>query len=110
MWEIYALSAISELKTRASLKRLSEFELDILYARAKTKLWGKMERLRGIPGLKVSDFGTRRRHSFLWQGEIVKTNTHVLGRSIFGTPKIHSDLQHRFTRFLNTVTTVTTSS
>src|SRR6478672_91448 len=37
MWEIYALSAISELKTRASLKRLTELELDILYARAKTK-------------------------------------------------------------------------
>ena len=35
MWEIYALSAISELKTRASLKRLTELELDILYARAK---------------------------------------------------------------------------
>src|ERR1700739_2646377 len=42
MWEIYALSAISELKTRASLKRLSELELDILYARAKNKLWEKM--------------------------------------------------------------------
>src|SRR6201981_550679 len=40
MWEIYALSAISELKTRASLKRLTELELDILYARVKTKLWG----------------------------------------------------------------------
>src|SRR5579862_5940129 len=37
LWEIYALSTISELKTRASLKRLSEFELDILYARAKTR-------------------------------------------------------------------------
>ena len=49
MWEIYALSAIDELKTRASLKRLSEFELDILYARAKTRLWEKMERLRGVP-------------------------------------------------------------
>jgi len=49
MWEIYALSAISELKTRANLKRLSEFELDILYSRAKTKLWEKMERLRCTP-------------------------------------------------------------
>ncbi|HXH68548.1 MAG TPA: hypothetical protein VNI81_15195, partial [Candidatus Limnocylindrales bacterium] len=27
LWEIYALSAISELKTRSNLKRLSEFEL-----------------------------------------------------------------------------------
>jgi nicotinate phosphoribosyltransferase len=32
MWEIYALSAIDELKTRASLKRLSELELDIVCA------------------------------------------------------------------------------
>src|ERR1700734_1090021 len=35
MWEIYALSEIGELKTRAALKDLSEFELDILYARPK---------------------------------------------------------------------------
>src|SRR5580698_9603148 len=34
MWELYALSAINELKTRASLKSLGELELDILYARA----------------------------------------------------------------------------
>ncbi|MGA8528807.1 MAG: nicotinate phosphoribosyltransferase, partial [Acidobacteriaceae bacterium] len=60
MWEIYALAAISEMRTRASLKRLNELELDILYARAKSKLWDKMERLRGVPGLRVSDFGTRR--------------------------------------------------
>ena len=47
MWEIYALSIIDELKTRAALKKLSAFGLDVLYARAKTKLWGKIEQLRG---------------------------------------------------------------
>ncbi len=41
MWEIHALSAIDELKTRASLKKLSELELDILYARAKTRPLGE---------------------------------------------------------------------
>ena len=56
MWEIYALSAIDELKTRASLKQLTEFELDILYARAKTRLWEKMARLRGVPGLTRKRF------------------------------------------------------
>src|SRR5713226_4561296 len=39
MWELYALSILDELKTRAGLKKLREFGLDILYARAKTKLW-----------------------------------------------------------------------
>ena len=51
MWELYALSILDELKTRAGLKKLREFGLDILYARAKTKLWGKIERLRGVPDL-----------------------------------------------------------
>ena len=94
MWEIYALSAISELKTRTSLKRLSEFELDILYARAKTKLWEKMERLRGVPGLKVSDFGTRRRHSFLWQEYVVKAMSDVIGSSFTGTSNTYLAYQH----------------
>ena len=85
MWEVYALSIISELKTRASMKKLSEFELDILYARAKTKLWGKIERLYGVPNLSVADFGTRRRHSFLWQEYVVKAMASNLGRGFIGT-------------------------
>ena len=94
MWEIYALSTISELKTRASLKRLSELELDILYARAKTKLWEKMERLRGVPGLKLSDFGTRRRHSFLWQEYVVTAMIGMLGNSFIGTSNTYLAYKH----------------
>src|ERR1700726_4581475 len=94
MWEIYALSAISELKTRSNLKRLSEFELDILYARAKTKLWEKMERLRCTPGLRLSDFGTRRRHSFLWQEYVVKAMSDVLGSTFTGTSNTYHAYKH----------------
>jgi len=94
MWEIYGLSAVSELRTRDSLKRLSEFELDILYARAKTKLWEKLARLRGVPGLKVSDFGTRRRHSFLWQEYVVKAMTDLLGASFSGTSNTYLAYKH----------------
>lgn len=94
MWEIYTLSAIDELKTRASLKRLSEFELDILYARAKTKLWEKMERLRGVPRLSVSDFGTRRRHSFLWQEYVVKAMSDVLGANFAGSSNTYLAYKH----------------
>jgi nicotinate phosphoribosyltransferase len=36
MWELYAVDIFDELRTRASMKKLSEFYLDILYARAKT--------------------------------------------------------------------------
>jgi nicotinate phosphoribosyltransferase len=94
LWEIYALSIISELKTRAALKRLSEFELDILYARAKTRLWEKLERMRFVPGLKVSDFGTRRRHSFLWQEYVVKAMSDVLGQSFTGSSNTYLAYKH----------------
>ncbi|TCK75260.1 nicotinate phosphoribosyltransferase [Acidipila rosea] len=94
LWEIYALSAVSELRTRAALKRLSELELDILYARAKARLWEKMDRLRGVPGLRVSDFGTRRRHSFLWQEYVVKAMSDTLGASFRGTSNTYLAYQH----------------
>lgn len=94
LWEIYALSIIDELKTRAALKKLSEFELDILYARAKTRLWEKMERLRGVPGLSLSDFGTRRRHSFLWHEYVVVAMMDVLGSSFTGSSNTYLAYKH----------------
>jgi nicotinate phosphoribosyltransferase len=94
MWEIYALSIIDELKTRASIKRLSELELDILYARAKTRLWEKMERLRGVPKLNVSDFGTRRRHSFLWHEYVVTAMSDTLGIGFSGSSNTYLAYKH----------------
>jgi nicotinate phosphoribosyltransferase len=85
MWEIYALAIVSELKTRSALAELSELELDVLYARAKTRLWDKIEQLRGMPDLEVSDFGTRRRHSFLWQEYAVQALRAGLGSRMTGT-------------------------
>jgi nicotinate phosphoribosyltransferase len=94
MWEIYALSTIDELKTRAALKKLSEFELDILYARAKTRLWEKMERLSGVPALSISDFGTRRRHSFLWHEYVIIAMRDVLGASFTGSSNTYLAYKH----------------
>ena len=85
MWELYTLSILDEMKTRAAMKKLREFGLDILYARAKTKLWSKIERLRDVPGLAVADFGTRRRHSFLWQEYVVNAMAANLGSAFTGT-------------------------
>ncbi len=94
MWELYALPILSELKTRSSLKALREFGLDILYARAKTKLWSKIERLRGVPDLSVADFGTRRRHSFLWQEYVVNAMAANLGSAFTGTSNAFLAYKH----------------
>ena len=91
MWEIPALAIINELRARAAMRSMSRFDLDVLYARAKAKLWSKVERLRALASegpLKVSDFGTRRRHGFLWQRWCVEALQEGLGDSFIGTSNI----------------------
>ena len=86
LWEIPALAIIMELRSRAVLKDLGRFELQVLYARAMTRLWEKIEALRGLgPDLRIADFGTRRRHSFLWQDWCVQAMIEGLGERFTGT-------------------------
>ncbi len=85
LWEIPALAVIMELRSRAVLKDMHKFELQVLYARAMTRLWEKVEKLRQIPGLKMADFGTRRRHSYLWQDWCVQALQEGLGEAFTGT-------------------------
>ncbi len=85
LWEIPALAVIMELRSRAVLNDMGKFELQVLYARAMTRLWEKIERLRKIDGLKIADFGTRRRHGFLWQDWCVQAMQEGLGGKFTGT-------------------------
>jgi len=85
LWEIPALAVLMELRSRAVLDRMDTFELQVLYARAMTKLWEKIERLRAVDGLRLADFGTRRRHSFLWQDWTVQAMMEGLGDKFVGT-------------------------
>jgi nicotinate phosphoribosyltransferase len=85
LWEIPALSVLMELRGRAVLGEMRRFELQILYARGMTKLWEKIEQLRNIDNLRLADFGTRRRHSFLWQDWAVQAMTEGLGEKFVGT-------------------------
>ncbi|PRZ46679.1 nicotinate phosphoribosyltransferase [Tritonibacter scottomollicae] len=85
LWEIPALAVLMELRSRAVLDQMDRFELQILYARAMTRVWEKIETLRGIDGLGIADFGTRRRHGFLWQDWCVQAMMEGLGSSFTGT-------------------------
>lgn len=88
MWEIPALAIINELRSRAAIRSLGLFTLDVLYARAKARMWEKVERLRDLPGLRISDFGTRRRHSFLWQRWCVEALKEGIGPAFTGTSNV----------------------
>lgn len=103
LWEIYALSIVNELRTRTALAQLKaeggRLALDILYAQAKTKLFRKLERLRPLSEdaeapLRIADFGTRRRHSFLWQDWVNEAASQYLGTSYIGTSNVYIAMTH----------------
>lgn len=94
MWEIPALAIVNELRSRAILKEFGMFSLDIVYARAKAKMWSKVERLRTLKDLQIADFGTRRRHSFLWQAWCVEALKEGLGDLFKGTSNVLLAMNH----------------
>jgi nicotinate phosphoribosyltransferase len=85
LWEIPALAILMELRGRAVLDTMGKFELQVLYARAMTRVWEKIEILRDVSDLSIADFGTRRRHSYLWQDWCVQAMSEGLGRAFTGT-------------------------
>ena len=85
LWEIPALAVLMELRSRAVLRDMGRFELQVLYARGMARVWEKIERLRRIDGLKIADFGTRRRHGYLWQEWCVRAMQEGLGAKFIGT-------------------------
>ena len=85
MWEIPALAVIMELRAKAVLRHMGKFELQVLYARAMTRAWEKVEALRGLNNLRIADFGTRRRHGFLWQDWCVQAMIEGLRDKFIGT-------------------------
>jgi len=93
-WETMFTCVLNELRNRAVLRTLTKSQIDIMYARAKTKLYAKLERIKQRPELLVSDFGTRRRHSFLWQEWAILTACEVLGDQFVGTSNIHLAHKH----------------
>jgi nicotinate phosphoribosyltransferase len=91
LWEVPALAIINELKARAAMRSMSRLELDVLYARAKARVWSKIERLLVLQSegpLKISDFGTRRRHGFLWQRWCVEALADTLDGDFIGTSNV----------------------
>lgn len=85
MWEVPALAVIMELRSRAVLANMDKFALQVFYARAMTRVWEKIQRLGKLPDLSIADFGTRRRHSFLWQDWCAQAMLEGLQDSFLGT-------------------------
>jgi nicotinate phosphoribosyltransferase len=84
-WETIALAIISQLYYAAVLENIPEHELEIVYARAKDKLFRKLETLKHYSHIRFADFSQRRRHSFLWQKYVIGLCKEVMGKQFLGT-------------------------
>lgn len=85
LWEIYALAILNEARGRVAMDGMSKYQLRVLYANATARLVGKLKRLRkaGVP--RIAEFGTRRRHGFLWQEFVIEAMAEELGDGFIGT-------------------------
>ena len=89
MWEIPALAIINELRSRAALKRLWAASRSTSSMRAPRPSCGpRSSGCAQLPDLRISDFGTRRRHSFLWQRWCVEALKEGLGEAFIGTSNV----------------------
>lgn len=85
LWEIYALSILNEARARSGMADMSRYEIKVLYANATAKIVAKLKALKtaGVP--RISEFGTRRRHGFLWQEFVLEAMQEELGDNFIGT-------------------------
>lgn len=94
LWEVPALAAIMELRSRAVLRRLAPAEQRRLFQAARDRLEGKLERLAALSGLRLAEFGTRRRFSSAWQEQAVLAARDRLGAAFLGSSNVALALRH----------------
>lgn len=94
LWEIYAMTVVGTMRNRAGMKDMSRFQLERLYVEAKNRLFTGLDTLAtaGVQG--ISDFGTRRRHDFLWQEYCVLAAKEILGKGLVGTSNVLLAMKH----------------
>lgn len=84
-WECIGITIIVELLYRTLMRGMSKSELEVLFARAKDKLFRKLKRLSERPNLRFADFGYRRRFSHLWHQYVVEMCQEVAPEQFTGT-------------------------
>ena len=94
LWEIHILAVVNEARSRGGMAGMSRYELNVLYANATSKIVGKLKRLNEsrVPG--IAEFGTRRRHGFLWQDFVIEAMQEELGSNFIGTSNALHAMRH----------------
>ncbi len=96
-WEDRMMQIPVELYYRELMRRMTPIEREVLYSRATDRLYKELSKLANSPYKpKIVNFGTRRRHSFLWEKFVTAMCVEVLGDQLIGTSNVwmahHFDL------------------
>ena len=83
-WETVVMSEINELYYK-QLMESHGLAIEDLYSEGDRRLDEKIAKLREHPGIKFSDFGTRRRFSADWHEHVVQRLTEELPEQFVGT-------------------------
>jgi nicotinate phosphoribosyltransferase len=90
MFEIPVLSIVNEIYFRATQKFPD-------YVTGRTRLGEKITSITSDPelvGVKIADYGTRRRFSRLWHEEVILTCKQNLGENFAGTSNVYYAMKH----------------
>jgi nicotinate phosphoribosyltransferase len=90
MFEIPVLSIVNEIYFRATQKFPD-------YVTGRTRLGEKISSVTSDPeliGVKIADYGTRRRFSRLWHEEVILTCKQNLGENFAGTSNVYYAMKH----------------
>jgi nicotinate phosphoribosyltransferase len=69
------------------------------YEEGRRRLAAKVELINGVadPAFRIADYGTRRRFSYAWQEEVVRTLKERTGRKFVGTSNVKLAMDHGLT-------------
>jgi len=98
-FEVFVLSIVNEVYFR-NVERDMDLNIGRKELRKKIdmlKKYNKECKEKGIPLLKLSDFGTRRRFSSTWQGEVDKTLKEEQPENFIGTSSVYWAKVHNLT-------------
>ena len=91
-WETVVLSSVNELYCASFKDGLGG--KGKIFSEGHRKLDDKIALLKKYPGIRFSEFGTRRRHSLEWQEEVIKTLMKEVPEQFIGTSNVHLAMKY----------------
>ena len=86
-WETFVLSTLIKRYCSSYIKKQNQSSNDFI-KQGQQRLFEKINKLKKYPGIKLADFGSRRRFNFQWQKQVLKTFKKELPNQLMGTSNV----------------------